>query len=142
MKKVLTNAEVVKHYRVLKSFKSRPDIIPGDVNIFWSTSVNLNNLLKHIEMLDTVIKDIVNANFTDENSHVETINGKESKVFNDDVKTEMTRKLERELAAIDSKTVELDFEGIPEESLKEMFKKNESTLSMAEMETMSLFIDK
>lgn len=142
MKKSLTNAEVIKYYRILNSLKSRSDIIPGDINIYWSLNINLDILLKHIEKIESVVKEVVNANFTEENSHIITNNGQESRVFNDDVKDKMTKKLSRELNQLDNKMIELEFEAIPVDSINVMLKQNEKVLSMAEIEAMCLFIDK
>lgn len=142
MKKSLTNAEVIKYYRILNSLKSRSDIIPGDINIYWSLNINLDILLKHIEKIESVVKEVVNANFTEENSRIITNNGQESRVFNDDVKDKMTKKLSRELNQLDNKMIELEFEAIPVDSINVMLKQNEKVLSMAEIEAMCLFIDK
>ena len=142
MKKKLSNAEIIKNYRILKSLKSRPDVVPGDINIYWSLTINLETMLKHIEKIELVVKEVIDSYFTEENSHIINDNGNEVKVFNDDVRETMTEKLNIEFAKIDNKLVELDFDEIPTDSINEMLKQNEKTLSMAEIGALCIFIDK
>lgn len=142
MKKKLSNAEIIKNYRILKSLKSRSDVVPGDINIYWSLTINLETMLKHIEKIELVVKEVIDSYFTEENSHIINDNGNEVKVFNDDVRETMTEKLNIEFAKIDNKLVELDFDEIPTDSINEMLKQNEKTLSMAEIGALCIFIDK
>ena len=44
MKKTIVNADVVAMYKTLNTMKSRSDIVPGDVDVFWANTMNLKTL--------------------------------------------------------------------------------------------------
>lgn len=142
MKKTLTNADIETMYNVLNELKGRADIIPGDSNIFWANSLNLQELREKVTKIQEIKNDMVNSYFTDKTSHtVKSEDGKESRVLNDDVKDEILAKIQSDVTNINNKTMELELEPIPKESLKDMFKANEKSMSMIEMTVMAMFVD-
>lgn len=141
MKKVIVNADVITMYKTLNAIKSRSDIVPGDVEIFWANTMNLKTLKAQADKISEVEQELVNSFFTEENSHPAD-NGTDGRVLNDDVKDVIIPKIQEGLQKIYDKTCELDIEMIPEESLKKMLKANEDKLSMLDMTVMYEFVEK
>lgn len=137
MKKTFTNSDIVTMYNVLTNLKSRSDIVPGDINIFWANTINLQTLEEKVKLIQCTINDIVNSHFTEENSHK---NGNK-RVLNDDVKDDIIKEINRDITTINEKIIEIDIEPIPKEAIKKMYKINEDKLSFLEMTVMSQFID-
>lgn len=145
MKKTIVNADIVAMYRTLNNMKSRSDIVPGDVDVFWANTMNLKTLTEQINKISEFEQELVNSFFTEENSHPATDeDGNEtgSRVLNDDVKDKISKEIQEGLNKIYSKTCELDIETIPAESLKKMLKANEDKLSMLDMTVMYEFVEK
>lgn len=145
MKKTIVNADIVAMYRTLNNMKSRSDIVPGDVDVFWANTMNLKTLTEQVNKISEFEQELVNSFFTEENSHPATDeDGNEtgSRVLNDDVKDKISKEIQEGLNKIYSKTCELDIETIPAESLKKMLKANEDKLSMLDMTVMYEFVEK
>lgn len=144
MKKTIVNADVIAMYKTLNTMKSRSDIVPGDVEVFWANTTNLKTLEEQANKIFEFERDLVNAFFTEENSHpVLDENGNETgRALNDDVKDKISEEIQAGLQKIYSKTCELDIETIPETSLKKMLKANEDKLSMLDMTVMYEFVEK
>ena len=141
MKKILTNAEIVKIYNTLISIKNSSNIVPGDSSIYWSNNVNIATLKPKAEMIQDTINEIVNSYFTDENTHMSKDSaGKEVKTLNDNVKDTVVTKINNDVYELENKTVEIELEPIEKEAFDTMVKINEKTMSMAQMDVMGLFV--
>ena len=145
MKKTILNADVMAMYRTLNTMKSRSDIVPGDVEVFWANTMNLKTLKAQADKIAEFEQELIDSYFTEENSHpIVDEDGKEtgSRALNDDVKNTVVPEIQEGLQKIYDKTCELDIEMIPEESLKKMLKANEDKLSMLDMTVMYEFVEK
>lgn len=144
MKKTIVNADVVAMYKTLNNMKSRSDIVPGDVEVFWANTTNLKILEEQANKIFEFERELVSSFFTEENSHpVLDENGNETGcALNDDIKDKVSAEIQAGLQKIYSKTCELDIEMIPETSLKKMLKANEDKLSMLDMTVMYEFVEK
>lgn len=144
MKKTIVNADVVAMYKTLNNMKSRSDIVPGDVEVFWANATNLKTLEEQANKIFEFERELVSSFFTEENSHpVLDENGNETGcALNDDVKDKISEEIQAGLQKIYSKTCDLDIEMIPETSLKKMLKANEDKLSMLDMTVMYEFVEK
>lgn len=144
MKKTIVNADVIAMYRTLNEMKSRSDIVPGDVEVFWANTTNLKTLEEQANKIFEFERELVSSFFTEENSHpVLDENGNETGcALNDDVKDKINEEIQAGLQKIYGKTCDLDIEMIPETSLKKMLKANEDKLSMLDMTVMYEFVEK
>lgn len=144
MKRTIVNADVIAMYRTLNEMKSRSDIVPGDVEVFWANTMNLKVLKEQADKISEFERELVSSFFTEENSHpVLDEDGNETGcVLNDDVKDKISEEIQAGLQKIYSKTCDLDIEMIPETSLKKMLKANEDKLSMLDMTVMYEFVEK
>ena len=143
MKKTIVNADVVAMYNTLNTMKSRSDIVPGDVDVFWANTMNLKTLKAQADKIAEFEQELINSFFTEENSHVVTDeSGNETgRALNDDIKDTVVPEIQEGLQKIYDKTCELDIEMIPKESLKKMLKANEDKLSMLDMTVMYNFVE-
>lgn len=142
MKKILTNAEIVKIYNTLMSIKNSPNIAPGDSSIYWANNVNISTLKPKAEMIQDTVNEVINSYFTDENTHTsKDASGKEIKVLNDEIKDDVIAKINHDVNELENKTVEVVLESITKEAFEVMIKTNEKTMSMAQMDVMGMFIE-
>ena len=142
MKKILTNAEIVKTYNTLMNIKNSSNIVPGDSSIYWANNVNLATLKPKAEMVQNTINEVINSYFTDENTHMsKDSSGKEVKVLNDDVKDSIIVKINSDVAELENKTAEIELESIEKEAFEMMIKLNEKTMTMVQMDVMRLFVN-
>ena len=143
MKKTIVNADVVAMYKTLNTMKSRSDIVPGDVDVFWANTMNLKTLKAQADKIAEFEQELINSFFTEENSHVVTdeIGNETGRALNDDIKDTVVPEIQEGLQKIYDKTCELDIEMIPKESLKKMLKANEDKLSMLDMTVMYNFVE-
>ena len=110
MKKIIVNADVMAMYRTLNAMKSRSDIVPGDVDVFWANTMNLKTLKAQADKIAEFEQELINSYFTEENSHVVTDeSGNETgRALNDDIKDTVVPEIQDGLHKIYDKTCELD----------------------------------
>lgn len=143
MKKTIVNADVVAMYKTLNTMKSRSDIVPGDVDVFWANTMNLKTLKAQADKIAEFEQELINSFFTEENSHIviDESGNETGRALNDDIKDTVVPEIQEGLQKIYDKTCELDIEMIPKESLKKMLKANEDKLSMLDMTVMYNFVE-
>ena len=144
MKKTLTNSDIITIYDALNGLNGRSDMVPGDVEVFWANKKNTKVLKEKAEEINSIVQEIVNSHFTDENSHpVVDEDGNETggKVLNDDVKDQVLEEINADINKIYVKPVEIDLELIPQDSLTKMFKANEGKMSFLERTIMAEVAD-
>lgn len=109
MKKTIVNADVVAMYKTLNTMKSRSDIVPGDVDVFWANTMNLKTLKAQADKIAEFEQELINSFFTEENSHVVTDeSGNETgRALNDDIKDTVVPEIQEGLQKIYDKTCSL-----------------------------------
>lgn len=143
MKKEFTNADIITIFDILNNMKGRADIVPGDADIFWANSVNIETFGEKAKQARKIMEEMINSHFTEENSHVnKDEKGNEVRVINDKDKEVAIKAINEDLAKINSKTCELDIETFSKEAFKKMIKANEKNMTYLEMTVMKQFIEK
>ena len=142
MKKTYSCADIIAIFNTLNNMKSRSDIIPGDAEIFWANTINLEEFSKASSNIQKVMDGIIDSHFTDNVCHIEkTESGEERKVLNEDSKDMVLSKLDIELDKINRKEMEIEIETIPKSSFEKMIKANEKSMSFLEMTVMQQFVE-